>query len=37
VPENKEYTKIPYQPKVNTINTTDKETEPVSRNCYLTG
>jgi hypothetical protein len=28
VPENKDYTKMPYQPKVNTNNTTDKETEP---------
>ncbi|MDE1842011.1 MAG: hypothetical protein KGI09_09040, partial [Thaumarchaeota archaeon] len=37
VPENKEQTKIPYQPQVNTNNTTDKETEPVLRNCYLVG
>ena len=29
--------KFAHQPKVNTNNTTDKETEPVSRNCYLTG
>ena len=28
IPENKEYTKIPYQPKSNTKKTTDDETEP---------
>jgi hypothetical protein len=27
----------PYQPKVNTDNITDKETEPVIRFCYLVG
>lgn len=29
--------RINHQPKVNTNNTTDKETEPVSRNCFLIG
>jgi len=28
IPEDKEYTKIPYQPKGNTEKTTDDETEP---------